>query len=39
MVSGEEDRVAYPDYFEEKRTDRRPKSLRERLAVGRAFDN
>ena len=35
---GEADRAACLDYIEENWPDIRPKSLRERLAAGRAFD-
>jgi uncharacterized protein YbdZ (MbtH family) len=38
MVYGEADRAACLDYIEQNWTDIRPKSLRERLAAGRAFD-
>lgn len=35
---GEADPVACSDYIEQNSTDIRPKSLRERLAQGQAFD-
>jgi uncharacterized protein YbdZ (MbtH family) len=38
VVYGEADRAACLDYIERNWTDIRPKSLRERLAEGRAFD-
>jgi uncharacterized protein YbdZ (MbtH family) len=38
MVYGEADRAAGLDYIEHNRPDIRPKSLRERLAEGRAFN-
>ena len=38
VVYGEADRAACLDYIEENWPDIRPKSLRERLAAGRAFD-
>jgi uncharacterized protein YbdZ (MbtH family) len=37
VVYGEADRAGCLDYIEENWTDIRPKSLRERLAEGRAF--
>ena len=39
VVYGEAERAACLDYIEQNWTDIRPKSLRERLAQGRAFDN
>jgi len=38
VVYGEADRAACLDYIEQNWPDIRPKSLRERLAAGRAFD-
>jgi uncharacterized protein YbdZ (MbtH family) len=38
VVYGEADRAACLDYIEQNWADIRPKSLRERLAEGRAFD-
>jgi glycopeptidolipid biosynthesis protein len=38
VVYGESDRAACLDYIEQNWTDIRPKSLRERLAAGRASD-
>jgi uncharacterized protein YbdZ (MbtH family) len=38
VVYGEADRAACLDYIEQNWPDIRPKSLRERLAEGRAFD-
>ena len=38
VVYGEADRAACLDYIEQNWTDIRPKSLRERLAQGQAFD-
>lgn len=38
VVYGEADRAACLDYIEQKWTDIRPKSLRERLAAGQGFD-
>ena len=38
VVYGEADRAGCLDYIEENWPDIRPKSLRERLAAGRAFD-
>jgi uncharacterized protein YbdZ (MbtH family) len=39
VVYGEADRAACLDYIEQNWPDIRPKSLRERLAAGRASDN
>ena len=39
VVCGEADRAACLDYIEQNWPDIRPKSLRERLAAGRALDN
>ena len=39
VVYGEADRAACLDYIEQNWPDIRPKSLRETLAAGRAFDN
>ncbi|MEB4210370.1 MbtH family protein [Mycobacterium sp. 94-17] len=39
VVHGETGRTACLDYIEQNWTDIRPKSLRERLAAGLAFDN
>jgi uncharacterized protein YbdZ (MbtH family) len=39
VVYGEADRAACLDYIEQNWTDIRPKSLRDRLAEGRAFNN
>ena len=38
VVYGEAERAACLDYIEQNWTDIRPKSLRERLVEGRAFD-
>jgi uncharacterized protein YbdZ (MbtH family) len=38
VVYGEADRATCRDYIEQNWTDIRPRSLRERLAAGRAFD-